>query len=153
MQPFQLHLHFVWTLKLRSWVISWIAMNWADMDVFFFWFGVKCFYSSVFTNVPFHLIVWPDNVQYIIIITICIPHCPFRFLTNSYLREEAPFNSHVVEQRVEWQVWKILLYKKIWKILLPTSLQVEFLLLFDQSFIWRQFINFLYIHFHIVLFC
>ncbi|KAF5444338.1 hypothetical protein F2P56_036823, partial [Juglans regia] len=24
------------------------------------------------------------------------------FLTNSYLREEAPFNSHVVEQRVEW---------------------------------------------------
>ena len=29
---------------------------------------------------------------------------PCRFLTNSYLREEAP-NSHVVEQRVEWQVY------------------------------------------------
>lgn len=28
-------------------------------------------------------------------------HCPCRFLTNAYLREEAP-NSHVVEQRVEW---------------------------------------------------
>lgn len=28
---------------------------------------------------------------------------PCRFLTNTYLREEAP-NSHVVEQRVEWQV-------------------------------------------------
>ncbi|KAJ0011255.1 hypothetical protein Pint_33850 [Pistacia integerrima] len=30
------------------------------------------------------------------------------FLTNSYLREESP-NSHVVEQRVEWQVRKLLL--------------------------------------------
>lgn len=29
-----------------------------------------------------------------------------RFLTNSYLREEAP-NSHVVEQRVEWQVYEL----------------------------------------------
>ncbi|XP_028070975.1 uncharacterized protein LOC114273392 isoform X3 [Camellia sinensis] len=28
------------------------------------------------------------------------------FLTNNYLREEAP-NSHVVEQRVEWQVWEL----------------------------------------------
>lgn len=27
-----------------------------------------------------------------------------RFFTNNYLREEAP-NSHVVEQRVEWQVF------------------------------------------------
>lgn len=35
-------------------------------------------------------------------------HFPCRFLTNTYLREEAP-NSHVVEQRVEWQVL-ILLY-------------------------------------------
>ncbi|CAI0445401.1 unnamed protein product [Linum tenue] len=32
-----------------------------------------------------------------------IPVLYLRFLTNSYLREEAP-NSHVVEQRVEWQV-------------------------------------------------
>ncbi|KAE9447138.1 hypothetical protein C3L33_20949, partial [Rhododendron williamsianum] len=32
--------------------------------------------------------------------------CLCRFLTNNYLREEAP-NSHVVEQRVEWQVQKL----------------------------------------------
>ncbi|KAE7998081.1 hypothetical protein FH972_002659 [Carpinus fangiana] len=39
-----------------------------------------------------------------------------RFQTNSYLRPEAPSNGHVVEQRVEWQVSKILL---------PNSLQVQ----------------------------
>lgn len=44
--------------------------------------------------------------------------CSCRFLTNSYLREEAP-NSHVVEQRVEWQVFYLSF---------PTSLAIWFLL-------------------------
>ncbi|XP_042981288.1 protein unc-50 homolog isoform X1 [Carya illinoinensis] len=36
------------------------------------------------------------------IITGAVMATCYWFLTNSYLREEAPSNSHVVEQRVEW---------------------------------------------------
>lgn len=44
---------------------------------------------------------YSDNLVWL---KLCF-HCLCRFLTNTYLREEAP-NSHVVEQRVEWQVSK-----------------------------------------------
>lgn len=72
-----------------------------------------CSYCSF----PFYHIIWIlyfDLVWYVkaiqvvtqgcvLTLLILFLKCYFRFLTNSYLREEAP-SSYAVEQRVEWQV-------------------------------------------------
>lgn len=75
---------------------------------------LSCFYSFIFdlnkikaAGVSFNIFTVVQQAQEHFLYAELRSPTPCRFLTNAYLREEAP-NSHVVEQRVEWQVQRLL---------------------------------------------